>query len=414
MIEPPVTGAVCLLGARVLASAADAATEVPWTDDKRLLARTAGLSVAYFLMNRIALAHNENGTEGCFQTLVQAPLTASSPQQERCRRATVPQGPSSPLQAKELKTENNDHDILVNIFPHGSNAGRRQLCLQLGAPDGTRDPRVPGVNIARSSTGPSESFQCSGATARVNSVQPYPAGRRLLRFVAYARDGLSWSHWEIPTGGPKKPGGPSTGYLTNLTQAQLNGIYLTCTITNWSQVGGANKPIIILTAIPGYGLRSSWETFVGGHSDNCNPAQLKDGNLANGEQVIREHFAHPAGEAVNDSGAADEGDSIYPFDVGPWNSSPAQRQNSELVGYLGKPLSAHADRRSPHGHRDGAGVEELRHRVARHHPCQRGVSVDDRSERGAVRGRRVPRQSGQHESRLLGGSQGDIFRREPR
>ena len=337
MTKPLVVAVVCLLGASVLAPTADAATDVPWTDDNRSLVRTAGSDTAYFLMNKIALAYNE--TEGCFQTAVQAPLTATSPQQEQCLGATVPQGPSGPQQANAVKTENYDHDIVVNIFPQGSNAGRRQLCLQLGAPDGTRDPRVPGVDIARSSAGPSEGFQCTGATARVNGVQLYPAGQRVLRFIAYARDGLTWSYWETLTGGSKKPGGPSTGYVTNLTQAQLNGIYVTCTITNWSQVGGANKPIIVWTAIPGSGTRSSWDTFVGGNSDNCIPAQFKDGSLANGERVIREHFAQPVEEAVNDPAAADEGDSIYPFGVGPWNTSPAQRQNAKLGGVNGVPAT---------------------------------------------------------------------------
>jgi hypothetical protein len=164
----------------------------------------------------------------------------------------------------------------------------------------------------------------------VNGTQLYPAGQRVLRFVAFARDALTWSKWTTPTG--------ASTAVTNLTQAQLNGIFVTCTITNWNQVGGGNAPIRVWTVIPAAGTRASWDTFVGGNSDTCIPAAYKDGNIANGERVIREHFAAPVEEAVGENCAvptdvlcgADEGNSIYPFGTGPWNTSPGQRQNSLL------------------------------------------------------------------------------------
>ena len=43
-----------------------------------------------------------------------------------------------------------------------------------------------------------------------------------------------------------------------LTTAQLQGIFVNCTITNWNQVGGANAPIKIYTILPQYGTSKFW------------------------------------------------------------------------------------------------------------------------------------------------------------
>jgi phosphate transport system substrate-binding protein len=49
--------------------------------------------------------------------------------------------------------------------------------------------------------------------------------------------------------------------VTNLTMAQLQGIY-TGHITNWSQVGGSNEPVVILSQPAGSTLRAIFETYV--------------------------------------------------------------------------------------------------------------------------------------------------------
>jgi ABC-type phosphate transport system substrate-binding protein len=310
----------CLLGVSLLAPTAHAATDVPFTDDNRTVVTSAGSDTTYFLLNDLALAYNES--EGCFQTSVAAPLTPTSPKQEQCLGATVPETVAAPSQANALKTENYDHDIVNNIFPQGSSAGRRQLCLQLGSPSGTRDPRVPGVQIARSSAGPAEGFQCTIAGATVNGTTIYAAGTRTLRFIAFAKDALTWAKWNTPTGA-------STAVAT-LTQAELNDIFVDCTITNWNQVGGGNATINVWTAISASGSRATWDAFVGGNSENCIPAALKDGNTANGERVIREHFAPPVEQAVNDPAAADEGNSIFFFSTGVWATNAGARSDSLL------------------------------------------------------------------------------------
>ena len=52
-------------------------------------------------------------------------------------------------------------------------------------------------------------------------------------------------------------------------EAQLQGIFVNCTITNWNQVGGNNAPIKIYTVLPQYGTRKAWDTFLGGSSSSC-------------------------------------------------------------------------------------------------------------------------------------------------
>jgi hypothetical protein len=186
------------------------------------------------------------------------------------------------------------------------------------------------VDIARSSSGPGEGFQCTAANATVNGTQLYPAGQRVLRFVAFARDALTWAKWTTGTG--------ASTAVTNLTQAQLNSIFVTCTTTNWNQVGGGNALIRVWTAISASGSRAVWDQFVGGNSETCIPAAYKDGNQANGERVIREHFAPPVEAASGEDCSvpasvlcgADEGNSIFFFSTGVWNTSAGARSDSIL------------------------------------------------------------------------------------
>jgi ABC-type phosphate transport system substrate-binding protein len=321
----------CLMGVTMLAPTAHAATDVPFTDDNVSRVTTAGSDTTYFLLNDMAVLYNES--EGCVLNSVALPLVAASPQQNRCNGATTPEGAAAASQVNALKTANYDHDIVINLFPQGSSAGRRQLCAQLGAPDGVRDPRVPGVDIARSSAGPSDagSFQCSGATALVNGVPIFPTGvpaapvanPRVLRFIAFARDALTWVRWDTPTG--------ASDPVANLTQAQLNDIFADCTITNWNQVGGGNGAIQIWTAVPASGSRDVWDGFVGGESDSCIPGALKDGSAANGERLIREHFAPAVEDAIAaDIDGQDEGNSIFFFSTGVWNTNPGNKGASLL------------------------------------------------------------------------------------
>lgn len=289
-----------------------AASGVPWTNSAVDRVFGSGSDTTFSLMNDLASAYMES--DGCLLTNASFPLTASSPTQNRCQSGT-----GSPI-AGDNRYENYDHDTVTNYFPQGSNVGRGQLCWQRSTSDGGpgRDARVPQVDFARSSSAPSAGFQCT-----------VPNGRELdtdrLRFVAFARDAISYTHWNTGTGGGAN--------VNNLTIAQLRGIFITCTITDWGQVGGeAGAPIKVFTAIPGSGTRSAFEAFLGGgDSSACIPAQFKDGSVANGERVNREHQMEPIEQALNDPGAADEGESISYMSVGLHRSNPGLAANS-LIG----------------------------------------------------------------------------------
>lgn len=321
---------------------ADAAGNINNTDDAVSSMYVAGSDTTYFLLNELGAAYMES--EGCTLTSVALPLVPASQYQNVCVGSPKATGGLGAAEAATGQTnaniyENYDHDVLINYYPQGSSAGRRQLCAQLddGVPPADRDPRVPRVDIARSSAAPTEGFQCT-----VNNGAPVAAGQRVLRFVAFARDALTWAHW----------GGGASAAVTNLTQAEINGIYVTCSITNWNQVGGGNAPIVVFTAIPASGSRDSWDTFVGGESDSCIPPECKEADDVNDndavdtpsagdpngcDRVVREHFANNVEEATGADAAGNtstnEANAMYWMSIGLHNVSPGQAGASLLGDY---------------------------------------------------------------------------------
>lgn len=258
----------------------------------------SGSDTTYFVMNDLANAYMES--EGCTLTNVSYPEAGT----ENICQVTQPAG--------VVETENYDHDLVINYFPQGSNAGRRQLCSQGPA---ARPAGVPLVNASRSSSAPDIGFQCD--LPGLGNTNP------TFRFVAFAKDALTWVGWN----------GQAPAPTANLTQSQLNDIFVDCTINNWSQIGGENQPITTWAAIPGSGSRSTWDSFIGGPSDNCIPAAYKDGNPATpgacpGERVVREHVMTP----VETDTCTDEKYSMYYTGVGTWNGNP---QYHGPDGYLG-------------------------------------------------------------------------------
>jgi ABC-type phosphate transport system substrate-binding protein len=259
----------------------------------------SGSDTTYFVLNDLAEAYNE--TEGCTLSSVNYPELGT----EHICAASQPAG--------VVEQENYDHDLVVNYFPQGSNAGRRQLCSQ---GPGVKPAGVPVINAARSSSAPDVGFQCDRPGLGLTNPT--------FRFVAFAKDALTWVWF---TGQAPAP-------TTNLTQSQLNDIFVDCTINNWSQIGGENQPIVVWTAIPGSGSRSSWDTFIGGSTDSCIPALYKDGNPATpagcpGERVIREHIMTPV---ETDPCAPDEEYSIYFSGVGTWNGNPTYHGPTANLG----------------------------------------------------------------------------------
>jgi len=132
---------------------------------------------------------------------------------------------------------NYDHDVVTEAYPFGSSLGLKQLTNQ-----GLSN--VATVDFARSSRAPK-----SGDSQN-------------LRFVGYARDGLSWVCYKQSGSGCSTMPANAAG-MPNLTQAQIKDIY-SCVITNWSQVGGASVPIKVFQAQSGSGTRSTWDGFITG------------------------------------------------------------------------------------------------------------------------------------------------------
>jgi len=168
-----------------------------------------------------------------------------------------------PDTANTITTENYDHDVVSQMFPIGSSAGVNQLCAQ-----GNKTNKPYRINFARSSRSPKVGSDCAG-----------------LRFVSYARDAIPWTHYV--------GAGSASPSVTNLTQQQIKDIFVNCTITNWSQVGGANVPIIVYAATKQSGTGPTFDGFIAGNAFNCIPSALKDGDLGNGEHVIRENDVSP-------------------------------------------------------------------------------------------------------------------------
>lgn len=284
-----VAGVAALAVAAVPASADPA---IPFSNDTQDAIVSAGSDTTYFVLNDLAAAFNES--DGCALNSITYPKAPADPAFWTCK-------PAANQSATVVKTENYDHEYAYNGYPQGSSAGRRLLC-------GNTAPRpagVPFVSFARSSASPTEGFQCPGSTGVT------------LRFVAFAKDALTWAYW---TGQAPAP-------ATDLTQAQLNDIFVDCTINNWSQIGGENQPIEVWTAISASGSRATWDTFVGGSSDNCIPAQYKNGDPNDGERLIREHNGVPV---VNEVAGPDEKYSIFWFSVGIHNTNPTQAAGSTL------------------------------------------------------------------------------------
>lgn len=77
-----------------------------------------------------------------------------------------------------------------------------------------------------------------------------------LLFVPFAQDGVTWATF------PGTVGGTTFNAPLNLTTAQLTSIY-TCSVSNWSQVGGRNAPIEPFLPQSGSGTRSFWLGAIG-------------------------------------------------------------------------------------------------------------------------------------------------------
>ncbi|MGN6377607.1 MAG: substrate-binding domain-containing protein, partial [Gaiellales bacterium] len=253
------SAAAALVAVAAMAVPASAATITPVT------IVGSGSDVAFHVMSAIDTLYNQS--PGC---------TVIVPS------GTQPLDQSCQPQTGDITTEDANHNVVTENFPIGGSAGVSQLCSQGLA-------GVATINFARQTSAPSSSV-CTG-----------------LKYVAYARDGVTWEHF------PGVTGSHSAG-VTNLTQAQLQGIFVNCTITNWSQVGGTSGAIKVYTILPQYGTRKAWDTFLGGSSASCPGVQQID-------QTDNSEIA-----------AADLANAIVPVSVGSWNERYSKKPAGSALG----------------------------------------------------------------------------------
>jgi phosphate transport system substrate-binding protein len=174
-----------------------------------------------------------------------------------------------------ITTENYSHDVIAEAFPVGASVAVNQLCANVG-----------GVSLVRN-TRAARSSDCTG-----------------LHFVPWGRDGAAWECFNGCHG------------VSNLTKAQLQGIYGDCSITNWNQVGGTDGPIKVYSVKPGSGLKSNWNSYLGISDDtHCSPDSA---------HIIRQNLNGP----ILDNG--DANDAIFYFSIGNHRTNVKTADGSKL------------------------------------------------------------------------------------
>ncbi len=253
---------VVLLAALALlalgAPSASAATPAP----KSLAYRGAGSDVTFKVATDLDELYNES--PGCLTVAV--PPTVQ-PLDGSCIQ---------PNPAGTVLSENVYHDVASQVYPTGASIGITQLCSNSPGVDYVRMTRAFGTT------------DCTG-----------------LHFVAYARDGLAWECFG------------TCHNVTNLTKAQLQGIYGDCSITNWSQVGGTPGPIKVYAVQAGSGIKKNFNTYLG-ISDEAGCASGPD-------HIIRQNLNGP----IIKNG--DQADAIFYFSIGQHSTNiPAGGDGSSL------------------------------------------------------------------------------------
>jgi ABC-type phosphate transport system substrate-binding protein len=235
------------------------------------------------------------GSEGCL------PNTAGS--------AAVASWVTCLPSASSIQTENFDHDVVAQYDPQGwgSSKGISALCRQNDVSGTGILANVVPTEIARSSRTVSLS-DCAGLTAR-----------------GYAKDGI------VPINFRNQAGSPAVG-VSNLTVAQLQGIFSTCTITNWNQIGSAvSAPIVVWGVQTGSGTYRAFSSGIGVTNANaCVTPGDPDGAGPLTTRVVQENDAQQILSA-NATTAGESGNSIWFMSFGPWQSNSNLRGGSSFT-----------------------------------------------------------------------------------
>lgn len=215
-----------------------------------------------------------------------------------------------------IGTENYDHDVPVQYDPQtwGSGKGLAALCSQTSPAGASILADVVPTEIARSSRPPVAS-DCTGLLAR-----------------GYAKDAIVPLNWR------NQAGSPAVG-VTNLTLAQLQGVFRDCTITNWNQLGSAvSAPIVVWGIQTGSGTYKAFANAIGATgasfpngANSCVTVGDPDGAagpLTN--RIVQENDAQQVLSA-NAVTPGESGASIWFMSFGPWQASTNLRGQSSFT-----------------------------------------------------------------------------------
>ena len=276
-----VGGAVA--GATVLALSSAIPAGATVTNPANNLIVGSGSSTTYTMMQQLDLLFNNAAS--C--TLTSA-NTGVAPQPLDFSCVTGGGGDPVALDASPTNTpENPWADVIVEEPAIGSGSGINQLS-KVTADHTTSVNVANNVDFARSS--------------RLAGSSDFTG----LNFVAYAEDAVSWFHYlSVPvdhhvitktngsltsdvTNGTDTVNTPSNG-VTNLTKAQVQGIW-NGTYKNWNQFsGGTDAPIVVFSAQTGSGTQSTWKTFLGYDPTSSSNAVNCVGATCGGPVVIFEN-----------------------------------------------------------------------------------------------------------------------------
>lgn len=253
------------------------------TERQQSLFRVGGSDTTYPVMAKLDSIYN--ASPGCrtVDTRVSSSGSATQhPHNNTCQLEDIDEDTNpkdgifdpdtDPLQ--QSRRANYDHDLWAQQFPLGSSFGIRQLQRQ--------DPGQVGTACGTTATGPNGEAPFSAPCAPMSvarssrgpgSGEPSASDFTGLRFIGFAREGLSWVCFFNTANS-----GCSAGTLAtskNLTQDQINRI-MKCDPTlddlanggngngsvDWGDIGGrTGVPIRVFQAQAGSGTRGSWDGF---------------------------------------------------------------------------------------------------------------------------------------------------------
>jgi hypothetical protein len=215
-----------------------------------------------------------------------------------------------------IGTENYDHDGLVQWDAQSWSWARgiRVLCNQNGVfTDGRRVADVVPTEIVR-----------TGNNGLSDSSDDPPTCPGLV-LKAYAKDAI------VPVNWRGQPGSPAVN-VNNLTIAQLQGIFVNCTITNWNQLGSPiSAPIVVWGVFTESDIYKPFlNSLTATSANNCVTPGDPDGAGPLISRIVQENDARQILSA-NAVTPGEAGRSIWFMSFGPWQSDAARRGGSSTT-----------------------------------------------------------------------------------